>query len=215
MSVPGNNGGTWPSQELKRETFQFLKVVGAVVVCIVALKAFVIESCPVHGPSMLPLLQENERILVLKLPTVLSRLPGFEWVNPVGPNDLVVFQSEEEPNKHYIKRAIAVGPPRTSSSAVNASAADPNGHSTGAVNVKYEFGKVYVNNQLLDEPYVAEEERSSPMEDEAWLEAGQVYALGDHRSVSKDSRRFGPVKHQQLIGRAFFRFWPLDKLGFL
>lgn len=214
MSSP-SGGPAWPSKEFKHETFQFLKVVGAVVVCIVALKAFVIESCPVHGPSMLPLLHENERILVLKLPTVLSNLPGMEWINPIGPNDLAVFKSIDEVNKHYIKRVVAVGPPVSSSHAVNASANDPQGHSPEAVNVKFQFGKVYVNNQLVPEDYVVEEERDSPMESEAWLEAGEFYALGDHRSVSKDSRRFGPVKHDQLIGRAFFRFWPLDKFGFL
>ena len=214
MSSPSAGPG-WPSKEFKRETFQFLKVVGAVVVCIVMLKAFVIESCPVHGPSMLPLLHENERILVLKLPTVLSRLPGCEWMDPIAPNDLAVFKSVDEVNKHYIKRVVAAGPSRTAAHAVNASAVDAQGHSPDAVNVKFQFGKVYVNNQVITEDYVVEEERNSPMEHEAWLEAGEYYALGDHRSVSKDSRRFGPVKHEQLIGRAFFRFWPLDKLGFL
>jgi signal peptidase I len=203
----------WPASDFKRETFQFLKVVGAVVIFIIGLKAFVIESCPVHGPSMLPLLHENERILVFKLPTVLSRLPGMEWLQPIAPNDLAVFKSVDEVNKHYIKRVVAMGPPRTSAQVVNAGATEA--HSPDAVNVKFEFGKVYVNNQLLDEQYVVEEERNSPMEHEAWLEAGQYYALGDHRSVSKDSRRFGPVNYDQLIGRAFFRFWPLSKLGFL
>lgn len=205
----------WPSSEMKREAFQFMKVVGAVVIFIMLLKAFVVESCPVHGPSMLPLLHENERILVWKLPTVLSGLPGMEWLDPVGQNSLAVFKSVDEDNKHYIKRVIAEGPPRASAHVVNAGTTDPAGHTAGAVNVKYEFGKVYVNNQLLDEGYLVDEERSSPMEREDWLDAGQYYVLGDHRSVSKDSRRFGPINHDQLVGRAVFRFWPLDKFGFL
>ena len=215
MSNPSQTGATAPMHELKRETLQFLKIVGLVVCAIVALKAFVVESCPVHGPSMLPLLHENERILVFKLPTVLSGLPGLEWIDPVETNDLAVFASVDEQNKHYVKRVVAMGPERNGSNAVNAGTAETGGHSAGATNVKFEFGKLYVNNQIVDERYLVEEERSSPMEHEAWLEAGQLYVLGDHRSVSKDSRRIGPVKHDQLIGRAFFRFWPLSKLGFL
>jgi len=215
MSNPSQPGSNAPVQELKRETLQFLKIVGLVVCAIVALKSFVVESCPVHGPSMLPLLHENERILVFKLPTVLSRLPGLQWIAPVETNDLAVFASADEENKHYVKRVVAMGPPYNGSNVVNAGAADPNAHSPDAINVKFEFGKLYVNNQIVDETYLVEEERSSPMEHEAWLEAGQLYVLGDHRSVSKDSRRIGPVNHDQLIGRAFFRFWPLSKLGFL
>lgn len=209
--TPGRDA--WASRELKRETAQYMKVIGAVVLAIVLIKSFVIESCPVHGPSMLPLLHENERILVWKLPTALSNLPGMAWLQPIGTNDLAVFRSADEEDKHYIKRVIAVGPPRTSERIVNAAA--PDAHSTEAVDVKYQFGKVYVNNALVTEDYLVEEEKESPMESEAWLESGEYYVLGDHRSVSKDSRRFGPVKHDQLIGRAVFRFWPLDKFGFL
>lgn len=215
MSTPSQPQTGVPLHELKRETLQFLKIVGLVVCLIVVLKSFVIESCPVHGPSMLPLLHENERILVFKLPTMLSRLPGFQSLEPVGINDLAVFRGVDEEDKHYVKRVVAMGPPLRDDNVVNAGAADPNGHSPDAVNVKFEFGKLYVNNQRVEEGYLVEEERNSPMEHQAWLEAGQFYVLGDHRSVSKDSRRFGPIAREQLVGRAFFRFWPLSKFGFL
>jgi len=214
MSTPPNTPTIDANQALRREAWHFARVIICVLVAVSLLKAFVVESCPVHGPSMLPLLHENERILVLKLPTTLSRLPGFGWLSPARQNDLVVFASAEENNKHYIKRVIAMGPERPAG-AVNAATQDAKGNPIDAVHVLYDHGKVYINNHLLDEPYLLETERNSPIVHEAWLDAGQYYVMGDHRSVSKDTRRLGPIQREQIVGRAFFRFWPLSKLGFL
>jgi signal peptidase I len=187
-------------------------LLGLLLVALVG-RAFVLEGCPVHGPSMQPTLEPQERVLVLKLPVLLSHLPGLSWLDPIAPGDLVVFESRDEANKRYVKRVIAEGPPSAAGNAINARAEGLSGPSPDAVNVKYEYGRVFVNEQPVDEKYLVAEERESPMTYETWLEAGEYFVLGDHRSVSRDSLRFGPVHEDQIIGKAVFRIWPLSKFG--
>jgi signal peptidase I len=112
----------------------------------------------------------------------------------------VVFNRPEEGGRRYVKRVIAAGPA---------------GETDAPTSVVFEKGRVFVNNQLLDEPYLTPEERDSPLEFQATLTEGQYFVLGDHRSVSKDSLRFGPIAENQVIGKAFLRIWPLGKAGLL
>jgi signal peptidase I len=88
--------------------------------------------------------------------------------------------------------------------------------SPDSVKVIFDRGSVYVNNRKLDEPYlVTEEQRSSDVREPVYLDAGEYYVLGDHRSVSKDSRSFEAVEEGQIIGRAVLRIWPLSSFGLL
>lgn len=160
----------------------------AVVVVTVLLRTFVVESCPVLGPSMEPTLLEGERVLVWKL------YPGDLHFDR---GDLLVFARKEERGRRYIKRLIAQG-----------SAERP-------VPIVVEKGRVFVDNQAVDEPYLLPEERESPVDYQDTLQPGHFFLLGDHRSVSKDSLRFGPVREADIIGRAFFRIWPLSRMGWL
>jgi signal peptidase I len=82
--------------------------------------------------------------------------------------------------------------------------------------VHIEDGGVYVNNQRLDEAYLpgAELEHSdAPMT--VVLEPGEYFVLGDNRRDSKDSRRFGAIEDESVIGVAVVRFWPLSEFGLL
>lgn len=196
---------------LKREAFDFIKLIVLVLVLVILTKTLLIESCPVHGPSMYPTLAEDERILVWKLPAIVSRMPLIGGFDPVAPGDLVVFESDDEANKRYVKRLIAAGP-RIPRNVVNAHSNDPG---QGIIAVEYEQGRVFVNNHLVDEPYLSREEKRSAIQARAELRTDEYYVLGDHRSVSKDSRRFGPIRKDQVVGKAVLRFWPLSKFGLL
>ena len=79
-------------------------------------------------------------------------------------------------------------------------------------------GRVYVNGQVLDEPYVYREEdgstqpTTSPLDQATWtIPEGELFLMGDHRSDSADSRTFGPVAVDRIIGRAFLRYWPMPR----
>ena len=93
--------------------------------------------------------------------------------------------------------------------------------------VSLENGRVYVTPPggsavRLDEPYVATEVDGTPqptkpkppdMLSEWVIPAGKYFVMGDHREVSQDSRVFGPISRDLIIGRALLRYFPLDKIG--
>ena len=112
-------------------------------------------------------------------------------LEPIERGDIVVFRYPRDPSKSYIKRVIGVAGDR----------------------IRIDDGQVFVNGKRLDEDYVPvpyEDERSYP---EQIVPARSFFVLGDHRSMSNDSRDFGPVKEGFIYGKAVFGYWPMDKLG--
>ncbi len=202
-----------PQEGWRHEVFELVKMVALFLVLFFGLRTFVLEGYQVQGDSMYPVLQDGERILVLKLPHQLAKLSWFSGIHPLASGNLVVFDSRDEEDKRYIKRVIACGErPRGGNTVVADSDAS---HAKTAVPVEFVRGQVYVNNALRPEPDLVADERESMDRDKALLQPGEYYVLGDHRSVSKDSRSFGPINEKQVIGRACLRFWPLSQFGFL
>jgi signal peptidase I len=151
-----------------------------------AISAFIIiflyQPVKVEGTSMMPSLDDQERIFVNKF---VYRL------EPIQRGDIVVFRYPRDTSKSYIKRVIGVAGDR----------------------IRIDDGLVYVNNRPLDEDYVPSafaDDRSYP---ETVVPANSFFVLGDHRSMSNDSRDFGPVKENFIYGKAVFGYWPVDKLG--
>jgi len=204
-----------PRQEIKREVVELIRMVLLFLVLFWGLKTFVVEGYEVWGPSMLPTLEEGQRILVFKLPHELSRLPLFRKLEALKPGDIVVFDSASEGGKRYVKRIIARGPNRAGSNTVDAQAREGANFTSSGTKVVFEQGRVYVDNHIVKEDYLTSAETRSPDCDKVVLSAGEYYVLGDHRSVSKDSRDFGPIRDEQIVGRAVLRFWPLKSFGLL
>lgn len=214
---PKASEDTATRQDMKREVTELVKMVVLFLLIFWGLKAFVIEGYEVQGDSMIPALEDRERILVFKLPTMLARLPLVGGFSALHEGDIVVFESTVENNKRYIKRIIAKGPPlRTGGNTVDARAVDSHTPASDSVKVSFDSGKVFVNNRKVEEPYLVAEEQVSPdVRDPLYLDAGEYYVLGDHRSVSKDSRSFNAVEDSQVIGKAVLRIWPLSSFGLL
>ncbi len=198
------------SRSLKREVLELLKMVVVFLVIFWAMKALVIEGYEVQGDSMLPTLQDRDRILVFKLPHTISKVDIFHWMHPFEAGDILVFEGEGD--KRYIKRLIAYSP-YANTGAVEAGPVQDPEEDGSAVKVEFDRGIVRVNNWQIDERgYLPEKATHTPDRDICYLKPGEYYVLGDNREVSKDSRSFKAVNDRQVVGRAVLRFWPLSRI---
>jgi len=156
------------------------------LVVAVAVSAFIIlflyQPVRVEGTSMLPVLEDQDRLFINKM---------AYRVGEIRRGDVVVFQYPRDPTKSYIKRVIA----------------QPGDE------LRIDQGHVFVNGVRLREPYVPSrfaDDRSQP---EMTLPANEFFVMGDHRSISSDSREFGPVSRDLIYGKAVFVYWPMDQFG--
>jgi len=145
---------------------------------------FLYQPVRVEGTSMMPNLQDQERLFINKFVYKLG-------LGEVDRFDTVVFWFPGDPSKSYIKRVIGM---------------------PGDV-VEVRSGFVFLNGKLLDEPYVPPEYRDQMSTAPLKVPPGHYYVLGDHRSSSNDSRNWGPVAREAIYGKAVFAYWPPARLG--
>jgi signal peptidase I len=79
--------------------------------------------------------------------------------------------------------------------------------------VEIKDGKVHINDQPLEESYLSNQSQRDMTAIVVPLE--HVFVLGDNRGFSNDSRSFGPMPLDHIVGRAWFSYWPLDQIGFI
>jgi signal peptidase I len=104
--------------------------------------------------------------------------------------DIVVFHFPRDPEQEYIKRVI--------------------GLPGDQVNISQ--GRVYVNNQLVYEPYIT----AMPAYEGTWsVPEGHLFVLGDNRNNSSDSHNWGTVPQEYVVGKAFFIYWPPGQWGII
>jgi signal peptidase I len=151
-----------------------------------AISAFIIiflyQPVKVEGTSMMPGLEDQERIFVNKF--------VYRW-EPIERGDIVVFRYPRDTTKSYIKRVIGLA-----------------GDHIRIVN-----GQVYVNGEALDEAYVPSDYADARSFGEIMVPPNSYFVLGDHRTMSNDSRDFGAVNERYIYGKAVFGYWPMEKLG--
>jgi signal peptidase I len=109
----------------------------------------------------------------------------------ISRGDVVVFHYPRDPSKSYIKRIIAL-PGDT---------------------LDIDEGRVYVDGKRIDETYVPRRYRDTRSIPEMVIPPNEYFVMGDHRSISSDSRDFGPVPRDLIYGKAAFVYWPADNMG--
>jgi signal peptidase I len=158
------------------------------LIVFVLLQTFVGRTYAVEQTSMQPTLEPAERLIVDRL------TPRFD---PYKRGDIVVFDppAMAASPAPMIKRVIAI---------------------EGST-VELLDGRVYVDGIELDEPYVFEGEQTLATSGiTRWVvPPGHLFLLGDHRTQSHDSRAFGPIHDESVIGRAWLRFFPFDDAALL
>ena len=138
----------------------------------------------VRGDSMLPALADGESVLAAS-----TRQPGYE----LHRGDIVVFRNPVLKERIFVKRIVGL----------------PN------EGLRLDGGLVYIDGEALKEPYLAGEPTESlDAHREWWMGPGEYFVMGDNRGDSEDdSRAFGPVDRGLVLGRVWFRCWPLRAWG--
>lgn len=163
-----------------------------------------VRNFKVEGASMQPTLHGGQFLLVNKLVYFkldnarISRLVPFWRVDHSSqrfalrsPNrgEVIVFHYPRDATKDFVKRVIGL-PGET---------------------VEIREGTTFINGDAIDEPYLTATDRSSSRLTRLGQE--EYYVMGDNRRGSNDSRNWGPVSEELLLGKVWFVYWPLSELG--
>jgi signal peptidase I len=194
-------------QQTRRGSFwrELPILLGVAIVVAILVRAFVLQTFYIPSGSMQNTLEINDRVLANKL--------VYHFREPVR-GEIVVFEAPAEwrsrPNdKDFIKRIIGVG-------GDTIACCDPH-------------GRIFVNGHPLDEPYLFSyngvTDVAAPTDFEVVVPEGRLWVLGDHRSWSGDSMghyqstdgdlQLATISVDDVVGRAFVRFWPVGRAGWL
>ncbi len=174
----------------------------ALVIFFVLVLQSAIQNYRVEGPSMLPYMENLDRVLVNKLGyTAIDAERAIGWIpsvdveegtvwRPMGEpsvGDMVVFRWPVDERQFFVKRIIGL-PGDT---------------------IRIERGVVYRNGSPLEEPYIEHESYETIVG--RIIQEGEYYVLGDNRAQSDDSRRWGSVPEENIIGEVWFTYWPFNR----
>ena len=177
-----------------RSIVEWVVVIGAALVVVLLIKAFLIQAFYIPSESMVPTLKIGDRVLVNKL--------SYD-LHDVNRGDLIVFErppgETDESVKDLIKRVVGLPGDQ----------------------IVIKNNSVYINGEQLDESYLPD----GTLTKQGRLDCvdatpcavpdDSIWVMGDNREHSYDSRYFGPIKSDTIVGRAFFRIWPLSSIGFM
>lgn len=186
VSVIGDTEGavTAPAAPRKSRRREWVYVAVVALVVAVCVRTFVLEQYRVVGDSMLGTLHDGDRVLVDKV--------SYRLHEPRRGDVVVLELDEAVGDDGLIKRVIAV-PGDT---------------------IQVNDCVVRIDGEVIDEPYLdgnlLERDGCGPDQSETVVPAHAVFVLGDHRGASRDSRFFGTVDDDEVVGRARLIIWPFD-----
>ncbi|AFU11778.1 MULTISPECIES: signal peptidase I [Bacillus] len=176
---------------LKKEGLEWIRTILIGVLLAVFFRTFFFSTYVVEGKSMMPTLQDGNMLVVNKVSYQVGDLNRF---------DVVVFHANKK--EDYVKRIIGL----------------PGDH------IEYKHDKLYINGQFIDEPYLEKYKKEingrqltgdftlEELTKEKVVPAGHIFVIGDNRLGSWDSRHFGFVKADTVVGKVDLRYWPIQEV---
>ena len=177
---------------------EWISVIGVALIVAVVIRVFLLQQFYISGPSMETTMFSDNRVLVSKLAYRLGEIDRGDVVV----FDRAIANGNEIQHDDLIKRVIALGGETVSISKC----------------------VVFIDGVELAEPYLPKRDtemtdpadRCSTVDMEAIiLENDEIFLMGDNRPQSFDSRMFGPIKKDLIIGQAFVLLWPLSEFKVL
>ena len=185
-------------QKIRSVTREWVESIVIAFVLAMFIRTFFFQAFRIPSGSMRMTLIEGDRLLVNKLvygpllPLFHKRIPGFSKPQR---GDVVVFIYPEDRKRDFIKRLIAVG----------------------GETVEIKMGDIYINGQEVTDPtikniYYYNRGPHGGVNQKVVVPDGYYYVLGDNSESSHDSRFWGFVPEQYVIGKAQLIYWPLDRI---
>ena len=183
--------GFFVQEQTKSEGYSWIKSIVFAILIALLCRHFLFSPTTVLGRSMSPTFEEKDKVLISKI----SDIQRF---------DMVVFDAPDA-NEKYIKRVIGI-PGDT---------------------VEMQDDVLYINGKAMDEPYLDEIKNElifdkltgdftlTEITGESRVPNGFIFVMGDNRLYSKDSRFFGFVSEDAIMGEAKLRLFPFNKIGLL
>ncbi|MGE6375733.1 signal peptidase I [Peribacillus muralis] len=177
-------------ESTKKEVYSWVKSIVFAFIFVFICRQLLFTPTTVLGASMSPTFQDQDKVVVSKT-TEIQR------------SDVIVFHAPDVDGKDYIKRVI--------------------GLPGDSIDVKDDV--LYINGKAVEEPYLNVNKEDNPFnkltEDfslpektgESKVPKDMLFVMGDNRLNSKDSRIFGFISYDSIVGEVKFRFYPLQEIG--
>ena len=167
--------------------WEIIKIVIIALLIVIPIRYFIFQPFLVKGQSMEPNFENGDYLIVDQL--------SYRFREPQR-GEVVVFKYPQNPSQRYIKRIVGL-PGET---------------------IEIENGKIIIYQEnsetlVLDESSYLSPYLQTPGDIQVSLAENEYFVLGDNRAVSADSRKFGPLPRENIIGRVFLRAWPFTALA--
>ncbi|WP_091545562.1 signal peptidase I [Alkaliphilus peptidifermentans] len=170
-------------KKIKSIILEWIEIIAIAFIIALVVETFFFSFAVVQGQSMEPTISNKDRLLVVKYPF---------FRNSIKEGDIVVFNPPGTTDEIFIKRVVAKG---TDSFTIS-------------------DGCLFINNEEVAEDYIYEDEylERSYQFINGVIPKDAVFVLGDNRNDSNDSRSFGYIHKNQIIGKAAIKIWPIREV---
>lgn len=178
-------------EEIKQEGMEWLKAFAIGIIIFAFIRTFFFSNYVVEGESMMPTLEDGNKLVVNKI--------GYQ-IGDFNRFDVIVFHANKE--EDYVKRLIGLPGDK----------------------IEYKDDRLYINGKKYNEPFLEKYRKKTlggrltgdftleEITGKKVVPKGKLFVLGDNRLGSWDSRHFGFISVEQVVGKVNLRYWPIEEM---